>query len=60
MERQKLIKNAPLDVGDTVICIKMKDPHGVPGGIKGLVKSVTNVFGDNQYNVNWQNGSSLS
>ena len=60
MERQKLIKNAPLEVGDTVICVKMKDDYGVPGGIKGLVKSVTNVFGDNQYNVNWQNGSSLS
>jgi len=60
MAKQKLLKNAPLEPGDKVICLKMQDDYGVPGGIPGTVKSVSNVFGDNQYNVNWKNGSTLA
>jgi hypothetical protein len=60
MAKQKLIKNAPLEVGDKIICLKMMDEYGVPGGIPGTVRSVSNVFGDNQYNVKWKNGSNLS
>ena len=60
MAKQKLLKNAPLEPGDKVICLKMHDDYGVPGGIPGTVKSVSNVFGDNQYNVNWKNGSTLA
>jgi hypothetical protein len=60
MAKQKLIKNAPLEAGDRVICLKMQDDYGVPGGIPGTVKSISNVFGDNQYNVNWKNGSTLA
>lgn len=60
MAKQKLVKNAPLVAGDKVICLKMMDDYGVPGGIPGTVKNVSNVFGENQYNVNWKNGSNLS
>jgi hypothetical protein len=60
MAKQKLLKNAPLETGDKVICLKMQDDYGVPGGIPGTVKSVSNVFGDNQYNVKWKNGSTLA
>jgi hypothetical protein len=60
MAKQKLLKNAPLESGDKVICLKMQDDYGVPGGIPGTVKSVSNVFGENQYNVNWKNGSTLA
>jgi hypothetical protein len=60
MAKQKLLKNAPLETGDKVICLKMQDDYGVPGGIPGTVKSVSNVFGENQYNVNWKNGSTLA
>jgi hypothetical protein len=60
MSKPKLLKNAPLEAGDRVICLKMQDDYGVSPGIRGTVKSVTNVFGDNQYNVAWINGSSLA
>jgi hypothetical protein len=60
MAKQKLLKNAPLEAGDKVVCIKMQDDYGVAGGIPGIVKSVSNVFGENQYNVNWKNGSTLA
>ena len=51
MAKQKLLKNAPLEAGDRVVCLKMQDDYGVPGGIPGIVKGVSNVFGENQYNV---------
>ena len=38
----------------------LQDDYGVPGGIPGIVKGVSNVFGENQYNVKWKNGSSLA
>lgn len=60
MAKQKLLKNAPLESGDRVICLKMQDDYGVPGGIPGIVKGVSNVFGENQYNVKWKNGSTLA
>jgi hypothetical protein len=60
MAKQKLLKNAPLESGDKVICLKMQDDYGVPGGIPGIVRGVSNVFGENQYNVKWKNGSTLA
>jgi hypothetical protein len=60
MGKQKLLKNAPLQPGDKVICLKMQDDYGVAGGIPGIVKNVSNVFGENQYNVNWKTGSTLA
>jgi hypothetical protein len=61
MEKIKLIKNAPLEVGDQVLCVRMKDDYSpVPTGVKGVVKKVSNVFGVNQYYVDWKNGSRLA
>jgi len=57
---EKYLKNAPLEKGDTVVCIKMQDEYGVPGGVPGVVKSVANVMGDMQYYVEWDNGSRLA
>lgn len=57
---EKYVKNAPLEKGDTVVCIKMQDEYGVPGGVPGIVKSVANVMGDMQYYVEWDNGSRLA
>ena len=57
---EKYLKNAPLEKGDTVVCIKMQDEYGVPGGVPGVVKSATRVMGDMQYNVDWDNGSKLA
>ena len=57
---EKYLKNAPLEKGDTVVCIKMQDEYGVPGGVPGVVKSVANVMGDMQYYVEWDNGSKLA
>jgi hypothetical protein len=57
---EKYLKNAPLEKGDTVVCIKMQDDYGVPGGVPGIVTSVSKVMGDMQYNVDWDNGSKLA
>jgi hypothetical protein len=57
----KLNYNPELEIGDRVICIKMDDEYSpIPMGIGGVVVSKSNVFGEVQYNVKWDNGSSLS
>ena len=54
-KKVKYEKNVPLEPGDKVICINMSDKFsGVAGGTPGVVKSVSNVFGMNQYYVNWK------
>ena len=60
-KKVKYEKNVLLEPGDKVICINMSDKlSGVAGGTPGVVKSVSNVFGLNQYYVNWKSGSSLA
>jgi len=60
-KKVKYEKNVLLEPGDKVICINMSDKFsGVAGGTPGVVKSVSNVFGLNQYYVNWKSGSSLA
>jgi hypothetical protein len=50
-----------LSKGDRVICISMDDEYSaVPTGIPGTVTHVSVVFGEKQYNVNWDNGSKLA
>ena len=53
--------NPPLEVGDRVRCLLMKDDElSVPPGTFGKVKGISN-FGDiKQYYVEWDNGSSLA
>ena len=59
--KRKLIRNAPLEPGDSVLCVKMEDEYSpIPPGMKGKVKSVATVYGDKQYYVDWKNGSRLA
>jgi hypothetical protein len=53
--------NPELSKGDRVICISMEDEYdAIPTGIPGTVTNVSVVFGDKQYNVDWDNGSKLA
>lgn len=36
------------------------DPHPIPRGTQGTVRSVQHVLGDNHITVAWDNGRSLS
>lgn len=57
----RLNLNPELSKGDRVICISMEDDYSaVPTGIPGTVTNVSVVFGEKQYNVNWDNGSRLA
>jgi hypothetical protein len=53
--------NPELEKGDRVICLHMEDEWtSVPPGTKGIVKNKQEMFGDTQYSVEWENGSSLA
>lgn len=53
--------NPELSKGDRIICISMEDDYdAIPTGIPGTVTNVSVVFGDKQYNVDWDNGSKLA
>jgi hypothetical protein len=52
--------NPKLNIGDTVILLHMDGETSIPPGTKGLVKSHSRVFGDDQYTVKWENGSTLA
>ena len=59
--KRKLIRNAPLETGDSVLCVRMSDEYSpIPTGMKGKVKSTATVYGDKQYYVDWKNGSRLA
>lgn len=60
-KRVKYLKNAPLSVGDEVVCVNMDDEFSpIKAGTPGVVKSVSNVQGLNVYYVNWDSGSKLA
>ena len=54
------MRNPELKVGDRVVLLDMSDLQGVEAGTWGTVTSVTTIFGDVQYGVNWDNGSRLA
>jgi hypothetical protein len=57
----KYISNAPLEVGDKVICVNMDDEYSaVKPGTPGTVKSVSDVQGSKIYYVSWLTGSKLA
>lgn len=56
----RLNLNPELQKGDRVVCVLMDDQSGVQSGIAGTVTHVSVVFGEKQYNVNWDNGSKLA
>jgi hypothetical protein len=60
-KRIKYLKNAPLEVGDELVCVNMDDQFSpVKAGTTGTVKSVSEVMGSKIYYVKWDNGSSLA
>lgn len=57
--------NAPLNVGDEIICFHMEHETSVPPGTKGVVTKVQkDPFESDDdsliISVNWENGSNLS
>lgn len=52
--------NPKLEKGDRVLLLYMQGESGMFPGESGTVTSVDNVFGDIQYGVKWDNGSSLA
>jgi hypothetical protein len=52
--------NPKLKKGDRVLLLYMSGESGMFPGECGTVTSVDNVFGDIQYGVKWDNGSSLA
>jgi hypothetical protein len=52
--------NPKLNKGDRVVLLHMDGEMSVPPGTLGTVKSHTVVFGDDQYSIEWDNGSRLS
>jgi hypothetical protein len=67
-EGKRMIKteNAPLEVGDIVVCKSMSDSFDGPSsekkvrGTPGKVEGVSNVFGQTQYDVKWKVGPRLA
>lgn len=51
--------NPELNINDRVVIMDMSGESGVRPGLGGTVKRVANVFGSTQYEVLWDNGSSL-
>ena len=51
--------NPKLSPGDKIILLHMEDETMSPG-LKGVVISVSNVFGEDIYDVEWENGRKLN
>ena len=52
--------NPKLKQGDRVVILQMNDEYGIPLGTAGTVLRVQEIFGEEQYYVDWDNGSKLS
>lgn len=51
--------NPKLKPGDRIVLLQMDDEFGVPPGTAGEVTNVVNIFNETQYDVKWDNGSTL-
>ena len=51
--------NPALNVGDRVVIMDMSGESGIKPGMGGDVRRITKVFGTTQYEVKWDDGSSL-
>ena len=51
--------NPELNIGDRVVIMDMSDESGITPGMGGTVNRMVKVFGTIQYEVKWDNGSSL-
>ena len=52
--------NPKLKQGDRVVILQMNDEYGISSGTAGTVSQVQEIFGEEQYYVDWDNGSKLS
>lgn len=52
--------NPELEVGDIVRVLYMDGETSVPPGTLGKVMAKSRLFGDDQYTVKWENGSTLN
>jgi hypothetical protein len=52
--------NPKLKQGDRVVILQMNDDYGIPSGTAGTVSRVLEIFGEDQYYVDWDNGSKLA
>jgi uncharacterized protein YjgD (DUF1641 family) len=52
--------NPELKKGDRIVLLQMKDEDTIPPGTKGTVKKDYELFGEMQYSVEWDNGSTLN
>lgn len=49
-----------LEIGDEIVLVDMNDPYSpLPPGTKGVVIKKNRIFGDLQYSIDWENGSTL-
>ena len=51
--------NPELNVGDRVVIMDMSGESGIKPGMGGDVRRITKVFGVTQYEIKWDDGSSL-
>jgi hypothetical protein len=51
--------NPELNVGDRVVIMDMSGESGIKPGMGGDVRRITKVFGTTQYEIKWDDGSSL-
>jgi len=51
--------NPELNIGDRVVIMDMSGESGIKPGLGGEVRRITKVFGITQYEVKWDDGSSL-
>ena len=51
--------NPELNVGDRVVIMDMSGESGIKPGLGGDVRRITKVFGTTQYEIKWDDGSSL-
>jgi len=51
--------NPELNVGDRVVIMDMSGESGIKPGMGGDVRKITKVFGTTQYEIKWDDGSSL-
>lgn len=54
------MESPKLKTGDIIMLIYMDDPNPVDTMSLGKVYKHTNVFGDDQYDVNWEDGRKLA
>jgi len=54
------MESPKLKTGDIIMLIYMDDPNPVDTMSLGKVHKHTNLFGDDQYDVNWEDGRKLA